>query len=372
MKVNETLLEAKRAELPANFAVGGQAVIEGVMMRGPDKYAVAVRRPQGDIPVEERRFWPITERKKWLKLPIVRGAVSLVEMLMLGYRALDYSANVYDQGLQEMEEKEKAEKGETAEPEKKKKPTKVQEEEEPSLNRSISRWTMLGMFVLSMGLGMLLFVALPNAATHLLGMLVPGGLVEVKQPLLYNLVAGGVRVLVIVGYVWAISLMPDVRRLFQYHGAEHKVVMAFERKLPLTLDSIRPVTTVHPRCGTTFIAVVLLVSIFLFALLAAVIVAFFPAFQELPILLRKPLIILLHIVCMPLVAGLAYEVTRRAGRNPHKPLYRLLLAPGLAFQKITTCEPDDDMVEVSLKSFLTALEVPFEEERESAEKESVA
>jgi uncharacterized protein YqhQ len=209
------------------------------------------------------------------------------------------------------------------------------------------------MFVVSMGFGMLLFVALPNYATML------SGLEEIDSPVRYNLISGAVRVLVIVGYIWGISLMSDVRRLFQYHGAEHKVVMAHEKKLPLSLETIRPMTTLHPRCGTTFIAVVLLVSIVIFSLLAALIVEVYPGFRDWSVWARKPAIILLHIVFMPLVAGLAYEVTRRAGRRPDFWLYRLLLAPGFAFQKITTREPDDSMIEVALAAFREALEPRF-------------
>jgi uncharacterized protein YqhQ len=322
----------KQAPLAANsdpdVTMGGQAVIEGVMMRGPKSYAVAVRRPQGDIAMISHPFVPIVKRKRWLHLPIVRGAVSLIEMLLLGYRALDYSANVAEQSAREMENSDA-------------------KDENPE--RAISHWTMAGVFVLSMGLAMLLFVALPNIATHFLGKIAfhshqpltasvaaaetaapqaaptaappvekkaSGGLIEEQRPITYNLISGAVRVLVIIAYIWAISLLKDVRRLFQYHGAEHKVVMAYEKKLPLDVEHVRPVTTLHPRCGTTFIAVVLFVSIFVFALLAALILRVYPEFSDLSLWVRKPILIFLHIAFMPLVAGLAYEITRRAGRNP--------------------------------------------------------
>lgn len=215
---------------------------------------------------------------------------------------------------------------------------------------------MAGVFAISMGLAMLLFVALPNAATHLLGLLSRDGLIEERQPLLYNLVAGFVRVCVIVAYIWGISLFKDIRRLFQYHGAEHKVVMAYERRLPLNLERIRPMTTVHPRCGTTFIAVVILVSIIIFAILAALILRVYPPFGGWSIWLRKTLLIALHILFMPFVAGIAFEITRRAGKRPDLWLYRFLLLPGLAFQRITTRQPDDGMIEVALRAFFAVLE----------------
>ncbi len=366
------------AGVDADFAMGGQAVIEGVMMRGPLSYAVAVRKPQGGIVMRSHAFVPVVKRRKWLALPVVRGAVSLIEMMLLGYRTLEYSANVAERGFREMEAAAAANGAEAADDGDKapdgehgrdaRATSKVSAgapdggvkgggaQAAGVEDQTIPAWQMALMFVVSMGFGMLLFVALPNYATML------SGLEEIDSPVLYNLISGAVRVLVIVGYIWGISLMSDVRRLFQYHGAEHKVVMAHEKKLPLELDAIRPMTTLHPRCGTTFIAVVILVSIVIFSLLAALIDEVFPGFRYWSVWARKPAIILLHIVFMPLVAGLAYEVTRRAGRRPDFWLYRLLLAPGFAFQKITTREPDDSMIEVALAAFREALEPRFLEE----------
>ena len=356
--------------------MGGQAVLEGVMMRGPRAYAVAVRRPQGDILLISHPFQPLVSRKGWLRLPIVRGAVSLVEMLVLGYKSLDYSANVAGQAAKEIEEAQKAAQAAKEMEEARKAgrdapavPDSIPAEKNPpspepaasaqppaSAERPIGPWAMAGVFAISMGLAMLLFVALPNAATHLLGLLSRDGLIEERQPLLYNLVAGFVRVCVIVAYIWGISLFKDIRRLFQYHGAEHKVVMAYEQRQPLNLERIRPMTTVHPRCGTTFIAVVILVSIIIFAILAALILRVYPPFGGWSIWLRKTLLIALHILFMPLVAGIAFEITRRAGKRPDFWLYRFLLLPGLAFQKITTRQPDDAMIEVALRAFFAVLE----------------
>jgi len=340
-------LHPRRVEFP----MGGQAVLEGVMMRGPSSYAVAVRRPQGDIVLKSHPFQPVTKRRKLLGLPVVRGAVSLIEMLVLGYRSLEYSANVVEMGHRELDE---AKAAETEGGDGKKSAAKSgKKADEP-----LSGWGMAGIFALSMGFAMLLFVALPNLITHGLGWLLSGDdrYSEVNSPILYNLVAGMVRVLIIVGYIWTISLMKDIRRLFQYHGAEHKVIMTYEKNQPMDLEHIRQSSKIHPRCGTAFIAIVLLVSIVIFAVLAAVIVALYPPFAGWSVWLRKPALIALHIVFMPLVGGLAYEFTRRAGRRPDFWLYRLFLLPGYAFQRITTREPDDAMIEVALTSFHEALD----------------
>jgi len=339
------------------------------MMRGPRSYAVAVRRPQGDIAIISHPFVPIIRRKRWLGFPIVRGTVSMVEMLLLGYRALDYSANVAEKGARDQKTAEEEGAAPTTE----------------SAERAMGHWTMAGVFVLSMVLAMFLFVALPNVATHLLGIVVfrgaspsvvvasqpsapadptdqtngrrrQSGLVEEQHPITYNLIAGAVRLLVIVGYIWLIALIKDVRRLFQYHGAEHKVLVAYEKKRPLDVEHVRPMTTLHPRCGTTFIAIVLFVSIIVFAFLAAAILRVYPDFSSWSIWVRKPALILLHIAFMPLVVGVAYEITRRAGRRSNFLPYRLILLPGFAFQRITTREPDDSMIEVALRAFREALE----------------
>jgi uncharacterized protein YqhQ len=362
-----------------DFAMGGQAVLEGVMMKGPISYAVAVRRAEGNIEMISHRFIPITQRHRWLRLPIIRGAVSLIEMLMVGYRALDFSANVVEQSAKEKEEREKSNAGAEASA-----PASKYE-------RSISHMTMIGVFAFSMVLAMGLFVALPNLTTaavlRAFEQVAPEATtvsaeesvspVDISQsvapaeapvankqknyfqeqhyPITYNLVSGAIRVLIVVLYIWGISLLKDVRRVFQYHGAEHKVVMAYEKKQPLDIEHIRPMTTLHPRCGTTFIAIVLFVSIFVFAFLAFAI-RHDPRFASWNFIGQKAFLIGLHIVFMPLVAGIAYEITRKAGRNTLWLPYRILLWPGFMFQKITTREPDDSMIEVALAAFNEALE----------------
>ncbi len=331
----------------ADFAMGGQAVIEGVMMRGPQSYAVAVRKPQGDIVMRSHSFVPVVKRRKWLALPVVRGAVSLIEMMLLGYRTLEYSANVAERGAREMEAKEAIAAGngpEAAGDGDRRAP-------EGGEDQAIPAWQMALMFVVSMGFGMLLFVALPNYATML------SGLEEIDNPVQYNLISGAVRVLVIVGYIWGISLMSDVRRLFQYHGAEHKVVMAHEKKLPLSLETIRPMTTLHPRCGTTFIAVVLLVSIVIFSLLAALIVEVYQASATGRCGRANRRLSDAYCVIAACGVCLRGDAARRSATDFW--LYRLLLAPGFAFQKITTREPDDSMIEVALAAFREALEPQF-------------
>lgn len=376
------------------ISIGGQAVLEGVMMRGPHSYAVAVRRAQGDIVMLSRPFAPITKRHKILGLPVVRGAVSLIEMLFLGYRTLEYSAGIAEQSLRENDAAESAKAlaiadsmagvlGTLSVNDSAPMPAHASASDSSPASAAasaakpksgiLSGWHMLLIFLVSMSFAMLLFVVLPNTLVHWVGKLLPydpasltkSGLVEERSPISYNLVSGLFRVLMIVGYIWAISHLKDIGRLFQYHGAEHKVVMAYEQRIPLELDRLRGVTTIHPRCGTTFIAIVIFVSIIAFAVLAALVVKVYPPFAQWTLLARKATLVGLHIVFMPLVAGLAFEITRRAGRRPQFWLYHLLLLPGYAFQRITTREPDDSMIEVALAAFREAL-VPRRLERDPA------
>jgi uncharacterized protein YqhQ len=349
------------------ISIGGQAVLEGVMMRGPRSYAVAVRRAQGDIVMLSRPFAPITKRHKILGLPVVRGAVSLIEMLFLGYRTLEYSAGIAEQSLRENDATESPAKALAAAdsmvgalstlPANDSAPAASASQRKPGV---LTGWHMLLIFLVSMSFAMLLFVVLPNVSAVFIS-----GRKEQNIPITFNLIAGCVRILIMIGYIWGISHLKDIGRLFQYHGAEHKVVMAYEQRIPLELDRLRPVTTVHPRCGTTFIAIVIFVSIVAFAFLAALVKIAYPPFQEWTLLPQKALIIGLHILFMPLVAGLAFEITRRAGRRPDFWLYHLLLLPGYAFQRITTREPDDSMLEVAVAAFREAL-VPRHLESDAA------
>lgn len=276
--------------------VGGQAVIEGVMMRSPSLMAVAVRRPDGSIGYLERPFTSITRKYKLLGLPVIRGAVSLFETLILGVSALNFSADeaVKEEGQQER----KASKGESA----------------------VQILTM----VLAFGMGLLLFVYLPAQLTGWLGF---------EDRVRFGLVDGLFRLLAFVGYLLLISLWKEMHRVLQYHGAEHKAIHAIENGVPLTPENVQSFSRFHPRCGTSFLFLVVVISIVVFTFIG------------------KPHHIgdhLLRIACMPLIAGVAFEFIRISGKYADKPFVRALIWPGMQFQRLTTREPDLTQCEVAI------------------------
>ena len=294
--------------------VGGQAVIEGVMMRAKGMIATAVRRPDGKIIVKSEEFHSLMERYSLLKLPVLRGAIGLIEMMYIGIKTLNYSAEI---ALDESAE-------ETATPTKS--------------ATTLSLAATLGV-ALILGIGIFFFFPL-FAATQLFTL--------EQHPLEFNLVAGGIRIALLLIYLYAISLMKEVNRLFQYHGAEHKAVFTFEQNAPLTISSAMRFTRFHPRCGTSFVLLVMFVSIFLFSLLDIGLLLFVDS-------LTLPLRLATHIPCIPIVGGISYEVLKFSARHSTSPLGRILVAPGLWLQKITTKEPDELQMEVSLAAIQAAL-----------------
>lgn len=284
--------------------IGGQAVIEGVMMRAPRSMAIAVRRPDGEIVVQRNRVVPLSERFPIVKLPLVRGAVALFSSLIIGIKALNYSAN---EALAEGEKKEE-----------------------------ISALAMGGTMAVALLFGILLFFILPLYLTKLL---VP---VIGDSNLVFNLVDGVIRVIVFLLYIFSISRMKDIQRVFQYHGAEHKSIFAFESGLNLTVENVKRFSRLHPRCGTSFLLIVMLVSIFIFSLIP----------KLWPFYLKAGA----RIFLLPLIAGVSYELLKWSARHDTSLIVRMLIAPGLALQKLTTREPDDDQLEVAIRSMEEALE----------------
>jgi len=316
--------------------VGGQALIEGVMMRGPQGVAMAVRRPDGSIVVRAEPYSPLAKRMKWLALPVVRGAVSLVEMFLVGLRALEFSATEAS--------RDESAGGDAATPQS-------------------SRWELAFSITLGIVLALVLFVVVPNLATHFSALPFLGSgrrLLEERSPVVYNLISGAIRIAIFIAYVWLISRMPEVHRMFMYHGAEHKTVSAYEAGRELTPENVRPFSTFHPRCGTTFIAIVLIVAIIVFAFFARALLAVWPAFSQLSFGLRKTILITGHVVLMPVVAGVCFELLRLGGRYPKNPLTQVFLVPGYWFQRLTTSEPDDSMLEVAIAALQHALAVAEE------------
>lgn len=282
-----------------NFFYGGQAVIEGVMMRGRNSLAIAVRRPAGDIVVRQDAIGSITRRYPILKRPLLRGVVALIEALVIGMRALSFSAS---QASGEDEE-----------------PLGVKE--------------MAFSMVLAFALTALLFVVLPAYMVKLVQ-------THISSNILLNLVEGLIKISFFLIYIFAISFMRDIRRVFEYHGAEHKVINCYESGAELSVENVRQATRFHKRCGTSFIVIVLLTSILVFSFFGR------PAF-----LLR----ILLHLALLPVVAGLSYEFIRLAGKPSAPWLIRALSYPGIWTQYVTTKEPDNEQIEVAIRSLNTVL-----------------
>lgn len=273
--------------------VGGQAVIEGVMMRGKTHVAVAVRQPDGEISVDVRPVNSISDRYPILKKPFLRGVVSLVESLVMGMKALAYSAQVSGEGDEKLDSKE-----------------------------------MALTIAVSAGLAILLFIVIPTWSMRFLT-----GITQDHMAL--NLAEGVLRMAIFLAYIAAISSMNDIQRVFQYHGAEHKTIYTYEAGLPLKVENVRPFSTLHPRCGTNFLMIVMLISMFIFTFLGW------------PSLLER---IASRIILMPVIAGVSYELIRYAGAHTDNPLVRIAITPGLLLQKLTTRQPDDSQIEVAIAS----------------------
>ncbi len=286
---------------------GGQAVLEGVMIRGQNHMAVAVRRPNGAIAIDQR---PLSTLYTGVvrRAPLLRGVIVLVETLSLGMRALSYSANV------NMEDPE-------ADPN-----SEVESEE-------LGKGAIASMLLISFSFAIALFFLLPLFVSRPFeGMF--------GNDILSNIVEGAIRLAVFVAYIWIIGRMPDIRRVFMYHGAEHMTVHAQERGDPLVIEAIRKYSPAHPRCGTAFLLTVMVVAILVFVLVP-----------------RDPLwwMILSRIIFIPAIAALAYEVIRLSGRYEDNPLVSMISAPNLLLQKLTTRQPDDDQIEVAVVAMNAAL-----------------
>lgn len=284
--------------------IGGQAVLEGVMMKNGDQYAVAVRKPDGEIALQKEVYDGIVKWKKLTKILFVRGIFSFVDSLVLGMKTLSYSASFFE----EEEEEELTEK----EAEKK--------EKQENLIMGI---TMACSIVIAVAI----FMILPYLLSNLLKPFVPGRFAR-------TVIEGIVRIVLFISYILLISKMKDIQRVFMYHGAEHKCINCIEHGMDLTVENVRKSSKQHKRCGTSFLFFVLFVSI---------IVCFFIT-TESPVLR-----VLLRIALLPVIAGISYEIIRLAGNTEH-PVVELLSKPGLALQNLTTKEPDDDMIEVAICS----------------------
>jgi uncharacterized protein YqhQ len=305
-----------------NLNVGGQAVIEGVMMRAKNRVATAVRVANGEILVKTDDFTPLAQRYKFLKIPILRGAVAFVEMLFLGIKTLNFSAEI---AVRELDKEEAVKKGE-----------EFEDKQRKSNNLAIAATA-----VLALGLGILIFFALPLRLADWLAL--------EKGALAFNLLAGAIRVVLFVAYVWIISLFRDFKRIFQYHGAEHKSIYAYEMGDELSPERAALHTRFHPRCGTSFLLIVALLAILIYAVSDSL---YAVSTGHPPIWYVR---LLIHLSLLPLVAGASYELLKLSGKTRDHAVTRLLIAPGLWLQKITTKEPSADQLEVAIASLEAAL-----------------
>ena len=291
------------------------------MMRGARDFAVAVRAPSGKLVVHEEPLAGSIYTSRWSKLPILRGMIALWDTMSLGMRTMMFSAEVAfaESGADETSRND-GEKGKDS----------ASEPEKPAMPAGVMWGTVAFSLAFSIGLFFVLPVLVMGYVDQFLG-----------SAFLSNLVEKVIRLSLILGYMAAIALLPDVRRVFAYHGAEHKAVNAHEAGVPLTVESVQRFSTVHPRCGTTFLIVVVLVSFFLFTILGQ------------PDLWLR---VASRIVLIPVIAGIAYELVRLAARNFERPLVRALMAPGLAVQALTTREPDDSQVEAAIAALQAVLD----------------
>lgn len=296
--------------MPEKLTIGGQAVLEGVMMRSPRAFTVAVRKggkPEAGIAIYKQELRPLGERFPVLKKKIIRGSAALFEAMWLGMRALNFSAN---EALPE----------------------------EDGKKEEISPMAMAGTMLLAVAFAIGLFLVLPLLLTNLLG--TKYAMVGANS-LLFNLTDGAFRVVLFLGYVSGISFMKDIRRVFEYHGAEHKAIAAFEAGGSLTVQNARAYSRIHPRCGTSFLLTVIALSILLFSLIPG----------SWPIWAKG----LSRLVLLPLIAGLGYEFIKYSAKHCANPVVKGLMQPGLWLQRLTTREPSDDQIEVAIRALEEAV-----------------
>jgi uncharacterized protein YqhQ len=307
-RLPDDLLMAQR-----DAPVGGQAVMEGVMMRGVSTWAVAVRKPDGEVDVQSFPLVSFAKRHRLARLPVVRGVVALVESLGIGFKALGMSANA-----------------------------QLPEDEEP-----ISGAMWFGTVLVSLLFAVGLFFVVPVGLTSLFKD-------QLGSAFLFWLVEGFVRTAIFLGYILLLARIRDLRRVFEFHGAEHKTISCYEAGLPLTPENAQRFSRLHPRCGTSFLLIVMIVAIFVFAPIGL------PAWY---------LLLGSRILGVPLIAGLSFEVIKWAGRNRRKPWVQKLMWPGMQLQKLTTREPDHEQLAVAIAAMEAVLE--FEDPRAASDEDKV-
>jgi len=314
-----------QAKSKIDFAVGGQAVIEGVMMRSPNFIAITVRKENGEIVDKSYPFQNLVQRYKWLNIPLLRGVINMFEMMVVGTKALNWSADQFieDEGV----DTQKSEN-----PEKNKKESKFK-------SFLTGLWFALNLIV-SLALAIFIFKFIPLSLTELINNYYPS---LAEHSWAYNLTDGIIKLLIFVVYIWLISFAKTIHRVFEYHGAEHKSIYTYEKDLELIPENATKQSRFHPRCGTSFIIFIFVLSI--------VVYMFIPRDPNFVMNLLKRLSVL------PLIAGLSYEVLKLSAKHTEKLWVKAFIKPGLFFQRLTTKEPDNDQLEVALNSLKLTLDL---------------
>ena len=314
--------------------VGGQAVLEGVMMRSPHAWAIACRKPSGEVVTMSEPLERPSEKHKWMGWPIVRGVMTLGYAMSLGYRALRFSANVAIEDAMEKDDNVRAEKNALpAQPEQSSKTSSKSKTREKAA--TISQWMAAVNIVISLAFFIFMYKYIPLLAATELKKINPA----LGGQIVFNLVDGAIRLSLFLLFIWGVSLWKEIRRVYEYHGAEHKTVFAFENGDPLTTEAVQKYSTFHPRCGTSFLMTVMLISIGFYMLIPFT--TFWARFAS-------------RIVLLPLIAGVSYEIIRFAAKHRGS-LFALMTAPGLWLQRITTKPPTDEQTECAITALNHAM-----------------
>lgn len=291
--------------------LGGQAVVEGVMMKSNNYMAIAVRK-KGKIIVKKEK---LRKKPRFFRWFFVRGIVNLIDILILGIKALAWSA---DQQAEKKEDK-------------------------------ITKVEMIFTLLISVGFAVLIFIIAPYFITHL------AGFKEETMPIMFNLIDGLIKIGFFIVYIVVISMMKDVRRLFQYHGAEHKAVYCYENNKKLTIENAKKFSTLHPRCGTSFLFIVLIVSILIFSVLPSLVIYLYSSFMSLNFWSRRIILVMLRILIIPVIAGIGYELLKLSSRFEKNLFVKILIMPGLLIQKLTTRKPNSRQIEVAIRALKEVL-----------------
>lgn len=327
--------------------IGGQAVLEGIMMRNGGKYAVAVRKPDKEIAIDIQGHQGLTDKYKFLNIPFIRGVFKFAESLSVGIKTLTYSASFFEDEEEEVKPKKEKKAKKSDKPKKEKDPKKAKKTEDLIMTLTVCVSVVFSVF---------LFIVLPFLVAEFFR-----NVLGVTSDTIIAIVEGVMRILIFIVYLLLISKMEDIQRTFMYHGAEHKCINCIEHGMPLTVENVRKSSRIHKRCGTSFLLFVVVISIISFILVSAIMPAAAKGWMKLVV----------RLILIPVIAGISFEILRKAGNSDGK-IITFISKPGMALQKLTTREPDDSMIEVGIaateavfdwKQYLTEnFNMKFEEE----------